>query len=335
MDSIFSIESSAYSEAFVFCEYPSPTGKDRVDIVLIDETNGLAVFIENKYGAKLSKGQLRKYYDHFNTPFKQQKFSNIFIYLDDTEEHIEENWIHIDYEWLYSFLKCAIKHKSISGPALRIVKDFLYYTEDYTLDERYGESWKTLKRLYRTHRNFLNDLREYKSEEGKAITEVVYTDILATEYASYHYLAFKAYQSYIGVINTLLGMSEWDPIYEAAIQRTGNESLVDQKKLRFFFTTNEANSLTERGRFDYWPVEVGIEKKATTYETFIKVHHALRKLFEDEINAAYNDLRERNYYVIQKTETPAEDIKLTTLKALRLYDLLEERTAGQLDAKNN
>lgn len=77
--------------------------KESLDIFCIDQGTGFYLAIENKFGAKQSADQLKKYRDGLEALFP--KMTGVHIFLSSSEEEPnDKSWIQVGYDWLAGFL---------------------------------------------------------------------------------------------------------------------------------------------------------------------------------------------------------------------------------------
>ncbi|TIH12016.1 hypothetical protein D0S45_19445 [Marinifilum sp. JC120] len=327
LNSVFEIETACFSEALVYTEFPTLNGQEKIDIVIIDEANGLCIFIENKYGSTPHDNQLNKYYEALSNTYKD--YETIFIYLDCKDKAItEQEWIQLNYDWIYIFLEQVVRNRMVNGPAFNIIQDFYCHSsDDYSLDPIYTNSDSILTNLYNEHNNFINDIRSYEYSSGKYVTEITYTDILDEEYTSYGYILYKTYKTHEKVISTLLTMSEWTNLSDQISHDIRDSNLIEQRSTGIFFTTPQAVQINEESNIDDWPFCVccitthNKSKEHAEYEIYLKIHKSYSYLFSKEIEEEISDNRKRDWFRIKRFQFK----ELNASYPLKLYKLLEER----------
>ncbi len=323
LNSVFEIETACFSEALVYTEFPTLYGQEKIDIVIIDEANGLCIFIENKYGSTPHNNQLNKYYEALSNTYKD--YETVFIYLDYKDKTIaEQEWIQLNYDWIYIFLEHVVRNRMVNGPAFNIIKDFYCHSlEDYSLDPIYTNSDSVLTDLYNQHSDFINDIRDYEYSSGKDVTEITYTDILNEVHTNYGYILYKTYKTHENVIDTLLTMSEWTNLYDHIYREIGDSNLINSDPTGMFFTTPQAMQINDED----WPFHVCCTTKKNTserddeYEIYLKIHKSYSYLFSKEIEEEISDNRKREFFRIKRLQFK----ELNASYPLFLYKLLEER----------
>jgi hypothetical protein len=332
----FEINTGALSQAYIYTELPasisSNNGQERIDIAIIDEVNGLCIFIENKYGAKLSPNQLEKYHDHLSKAYSD--YSSIFIYLDDDASACaNEDWAHLDYEWIYSFLAMALEHKLGDLRTHQFIRDFYCHNYDayYSLDSRYQGIKSGFYKLFKEHREFVRDLKSFGTtadKRNKPITDLCHSDICHLGSGDYAFMLFTTYYKYSSTLSKLMDMSSWDEHYDRIVDHIGDEDTIDQNKNRIAFTPRLVDDRTDPEAS--WPIYVAIRKtqqeEETAFESSIRIdltHPLAAKLFQNEI--AKESRKNRRWAEVLKTIKDAKNKHLAVAEALKLYDLIEAR----------
>ena len=101
----------------------SENKRDLLDIVAIDPGLSLCVAIENKFGARESKGQLQRYLEGLAELFPS--YTRIHIFLDQREEAPKhEEWLAVSYGWLTEFLRAQEQNPSVAQEAKRVLAEF-------------------------------------------------------------------------------------------------------------------------------------------------------------------------------------------------------------------
>lgn len=146
---------------------------NRVDLLLISESNKLIVTIENKVGTEEHSNQLKRYFDIVTKEFPDHR--KLFVYLtpDSLTPSDEQNWIIFDYSTIYSILKSILESKrnSLSNS----IFDFL--TQYCTVLRRYimpnSEIEEICKKIYQKHQQALDLIFQYKPDIDSEVSELV------------------------------------------------------------------------------------------------------------------------------------------------------------------
>ena len=84
---------------------------NRIDLLLLSESNKLVVAIENKIGTQEHSQQLERYFDIVSKELPD--YRKLFVYLtpDASTPSDEQNWIIFDYSTIYSILKNLLESR--------------------------------------------------------------------------------------------------------------------------------------------------------------------------------------------------------------------------------
>lgn len=125
------IEALCFNQLQVFTEHPISASKDdkrRLDLLVIDAQNSIAVVIENKYGARETDGQLQSYMDWSQKALSE--FEVLHIHLDACEKfhasgEKSEQWVELNYDWIEENL-LAWADLARGSRASQLIKDYYY-----------------------------------------------------------------------------------------------------------------------------------------------------------------------------------------------------------------
>jgi len=146
---------------------------NRVDLLLISESNGLVVAIENKVGTEEHSNQLKRYFDIVTKEFPAHR--KLFVYLtpDSLTPSDEQNWIIFDYSTIYSILKSLLESRKNSLST--IISDFL--TQYCTILRRYimpeSEIEEICKKIYQKHQQAINLIIKYIPDSESEVSDIV------------------------------------------------------------------------------------------------------------------------------------------------------------------
>ncbi|PNG49077.1 MULTISPECIES: PD-(D/E)XK nuclease family protein [unclassified Variovorax] len=103
--------------------------KDRLDVLIVDAVANFYIAIENKFGAKQSDGQLKKYRKGLEKLFPD--FRGVHIFLDSYEATVDDSlWLPIGYDWLSEFLRQCEQRDSVSDSVRLTLTQFRAVVEE-------------------------------------------------------------------------------------------------------------------------------------------------------------------------------------------------------------
>ncbi len=191
-----------FNNIYVTTEYSAEYRKvsGRMDLLVIDVENNLALVIENKYGSHLHDNQLARY-EKFC--LNKTQIPCAFVYLDvnydEDNQSVDEHWIAINYDCISKFIK------EKSGK----VDDRYKYLLD-ALEEQISEKQKTDDIQY--YSNLCDLSQKYNSILSKIdkLKEGGIFDKRNAKDNKYYFL----YQKYPYVIDDLLTCKKYSKIYK-------------------------------------------------------------------------------------------------------------------------
>ena len=107
--------------------------KCSLDVLAVDASQRRFIAIENKFGAKESEKQLRKYRKALEKLFPG--FLGIYIFLDSNEyQPSDPSWISVGYDWLAEFLRDAERRTATAEHVQQTLLQFRMVIEDIAED---------------------------------------------------------------------------------------------------------------------------------------------------------------------------------------------------------
>ncbi len=146
---------------------------NRIDLLLISESNKLIVTIENKVGTEEHSNQLKRYFDIVTKEFPD--YRKLFVYLtpDSLTPSDEQNWIIFDYSTVYSILKSLLESRknSLSNSIFDFLTQYCTVLRRYIMPD--SEIEEICKKIYQKHQQALDLIFQYKPDIESEVSEIV------------------------------------------------------------------------------------------------------------------------------------------------------------------
>lgn len=183
-----SIHSLGFSSMVVATEVDvgMKDNKDRLDVLIVDVVANFYVAIENKFGAKQSEGQLKKYRKGLEKLFPG--FRGVHIFLDSYEAAVDDElWLPIGYDWLSEFLRQCEQRDSVSDSVRLTLTQFREVVEEE--DEESAASTplgKLVLQVASTHGDALVAMKSlvdsrYRSTRAKELSSLLSDGVASIE----------------------------------------------------------------------------------------------------------------------------------------------------------
>lgn len=176
--SVFDFVNLDFSDLVIHREHKN------IDILILSESNGLCIMIENKVFAKEGKGQLTKYREYVEKEYSSFKHK-IYIYLSLFEQDISENetdyYVQLTYQHIKKLIVQILENQSIA-----IAKNTRFVLEQYlqTLKALMNENEKiekTAKDLYKRYKSAFDLVFKYASPSQSTIVPHNLTELIEKE----------------------------------------------------------------------------------------------------------------------------------------------------------
>lgn len=146
---------------------------NRIDLLLLSESNKLVVTIENKIGTQEHSDQLERYFDIVSKEFSDHR--KLFVYLtpDASTPSDEQNWIISDYSTIYSILKNLLQSRgnSLSSTIFDFLTQYCTVLRRYVMPD--SEIEEICKKIYQKHRQALDLIFQYKPDIESEVSKIV------------------------------------------------------------------------------------------------------------------------------------------------------------------
>lgn len=167
-----------------------------IDILILSESNGFCIMIENKVYAKEAKGQLTKYRNYVESEFPNFKHK-IYIYLSLFEQDISEletdYYVPLTYQHIKKLIVLILNNQNIS-----IAENTRFVLEQYlqTLKALMNENEKiekTAKELYKRYKSAFDLVFKYASPSQSTIVPHNLIELIENEPSIRSFHSSKTY----------------------------------------------------------------------------------------------------------------------------------------------
>ena len=242
-----------------------------IDILLVSESNQMAVVIENKVYSQEHSNQLQRY-----RKIAAQHYPNhrlLFLFLTpEGEEPSDDNYLSVSYDLVCSLVENLAQSREASlGPDVRtLMQHYTSMLRRYILSE--SEIDELCRKIYRKHQKALDLIYEYKPDLQSDLQELVETVIgetpgMALDHCSKSYIRF--------------GLEDWDiPIL---LQGQG---WTRSKRIMLFEFLNDEQSLRLKLTIGPGPLEVRQKLHALSFGEYPPLKTAFKALGK-QFNTVY------------------------------------------------
>lgn len=157
------------SEAVIFREWSGST-KDRLDLLILFKSQKFYIAIENKVDSAESEDQTKKYRDTLKNQFPD--FGSLLVLL--SPDHLEATdqggeWGILLYKDVLDVLKEMQDQCNLSPKVAYIIADYAYTLRRYFMNDE--ELVALCDEIYKRHKDALDLIFEYKTDEAKIIAK--------------------------------------------------------------------------------------------------------------------------------------------------------------------
>ncbi|BEH22863.1 Uncharacterised protein [Burkholderia pseudomallei] len=333
-----SVQTEGFSAAVVTTEVD--LGGRPLDLLVIDASRRRYIAIENKFGARQSKGQLKHYRTKLEKLFPD--FLGIHIFLDSSAaEPVDPAWIPVGYDWLADFLRDAEKREATAEHVRQALAQFRGVIEDESEDAVAKSTYGRLVTEVAGGHPQVFQLMEPWSKNGTKSTRAQILKHLMNEANTLEGKAllrlFQLYWRRTVVWDDCIRQVQFAPFVSALRQRF-DKLLVDPKRVRTAFSLQDWDSIIDQEQFDYWYYPAGVtvwqtgetftlttyaqlsDVRAEKRDALVEVAQELRK-----VNGVKTALRDEQSYVLlrrRKDLTQEKAIEETVSQMLQLQSHL-------------
>jgi hypothetical protein len=143
-----------------------------IDILLLDEENGLAVIIENKIGSSEHSDQLRRYLETVRQHYPELRQICLFL-TPEGEEPSNPKFVPVSYSIIAELVEELIESRaSTLGPDVRtLMAHYSQMLRRHIVSE--SEIAELCRKIYRKHQRALDLIYEYRPDQQEAIREIL------------------------------------------------------------------------------------------------------------------------------------------------------------------
>jgi hypothetical protein len=268
-NSLADYERLSFGGALVCTELAVVDG--RIDIVVIDIVQKIAIIIENKYGANSSDLQHSKYEKWADKDLSN--YRKVFIHLDyyggfdSNTKKLNERWIVLDYSWLTQLL-AYLKKQNNNDRVSNIINDYYSYLNEDDLqdDSYYKEVHEVCIRLINRHEVIIDKIEEIKP--WNAAKSHLFSNILLETNNSLNYHVSLFEMLYPSVLSLLTEYGCFDALIESLNKKYSFESELNKNSIFLFHPEWLIYSKDEEG---YWVLYLELKpSKNVESNTYIK-----------------------------------------------------------------
>jgi len=270
------LEAYSFTNAIVLLEHPIGEGNDRkVDLVILDPANEMAIFIEHKMGSREGQNQTPDYYKELHKSYPA--FEQLFIFLDlNASEAEDKHWINLNYSWLEMSLKNLLEREALPVRIEWMLRDYLnYISDDYYLPSAFHEKpYHLLPDVAKNHADVIKNVRE-------AANIVKSTDLISLmEFSSEQHTFQYLYLRHQAFFDALFEYCEWDYWEKEITKRLDHCVQFDRQKNKLYIHLQEWESLYEK-ECEFWGVQFFLSKQEDGFSLKTEIHP---KSFEENIS---------------------------------------------------
>lgn len=340
------IYTSGFSGAVVSTEVKigvATASKDSLDVFCIDQGGGVYLALENKFGAKQSVDQLKKY--RFGLENLFPKLTGVHVFLSSSDEEPDDvQWIQVGYDWLGDFLRDCESRSTLALEIRQTLTQFRRAIEEEEVEA--GAS--PIERLYSLvatrHADVLREMKTMAGAKG-AMPRALQKRVEASKannkpLGEAQLRLFLLYWRRPQAWERCLELVDFAPFLDAMRSKFPS-FLVDRKRVKTYLSLPEWERFVEYDEYGQWtyPLVVSVQLKdtkfnVTAYCWFKHVKANLREALLGRAkklrngHLAGNGLEAPTYLAIQRETDLTE--KEAVAATLRQMEFLRDGFAGLL-----
>jgi len=269
------LEACSFTNAIVLLEHPIGKGNDRkVDLVILDPMNEIAIFIEHKTGSSEGQNQTLDYYEGLYKSYR--KFEQLFIFLDMNDSKAEDkHWINMNYSWLAISLRNLLGREALPVRIEWILHDYLHYiSDDYLPSTFHKQPYHLLPDVTKNYTEVIKQVKD--AAKGAKSHDLVSLVECSNDKDTLKYL----YLRHQVFFDALFEYCDWD-FWEREIKKELNSNVeFDRRQNKLYIHSKDWESLYKKDN-DLWGVQFYLTKQEGTFALKTEI---LPESFEKNIN---------------------------------------------------
>lgn len=163
-----------FADAIVITEMPI-TDKGRIDLIVVSEEDKFVLTIENKTDSGEHDDQLSRYREYVDKTYDD--YGKAYLYLTPNEEDSSnpDEWQWMGYGSVLDIIEDAKERTGLSVKNEVIVNDYIDCLRRYIVGD--SELTKISDRIYKKHRQALDLIFEFKTDELSQVGEIIKSKI--------------------------------------------------------------------------------------------------------------------------------------------------------------
>ncbi|MBE0361227.1 PDDEXK-like family protein [Pseudoalteromonas aliena] len=327
--SSFELLSNSTSQAKVIREFPINAGAGRIDLLVLDPSQKLAVVIERKDGSRLQNQQLNKYASWIEANYAD--WNKVYVlsdsYFKNHGDEYDARFVKVDDTWLSDAILDVIGRELLTKRQehqLQDVHDFIFAEWDEKRDPYCKNYNKLLNTVSANHFETLRLLEKQELKYNKKLypfielTPLEYFGYVlpnAHDYDDWQLKLAELIQHNHKVFNQLHGLNEFGLFEETILKQFPQLSICIEDSEMLLMLTKHTPS-----EDDYWPyyLEIKRDKKQDNQDIYTvsinasryspeDFHHLAEKVADTYKMKRQSNWRSKHEILLENIETLALD----------------------------
>lgn len=309
--------------------------RDRLDVLIVDAVANFYIAIENKFGARQSEEQLKKYRKGLEKLFPG--FRGVHIFLDSYEAAADDElWLPIGYDWLSEFLRRCEQQDSVSDSVRLTLAQFRAVVEEE--DEESAASTplgKLVLHVASTHGEALIAMKSlvdarYRSTRAKELSGLLGNGV-GTNEGKADLRLFSLFCKRPDVWANCFRQAAFGP-FESKMRERFSDLLIEPLRVRTAYSLSGFDRFVDRQGKDDWNWTAGVWVRAVgegfRVQTFLNMRDVKAEMKAALLSHA-NAERKRNG--MRKSKEGADSLILKIVDDLTQSEAVAE-AVEQLEA---
>ena len=158
------IELMNLSDSFVYRE------KDKIDILIVSESNKLILAIENKIFTKEHDNQLQRYLDSLRSGYGDNyRFVLIYLTPEGIASSDPDNWIDLSYIFIQNQLELLVKDRNLKEKTKLYIEDYILTIRRHIVEDK--EIKEICSKIYFKYKDALDLIYENRPDIRSDISQ--------------------------------------------------------------------------------------------------------------------------------------------------------------------